>query len=383
MDEKQNPAQDIQVQKQDHIKLDYTLESYEERIDLVNKIIESTPSDKLTSKYLDILADYLIFTDYKKVRDDGEILTTNRKNYINMRETSFEGLAALFESEYKESGNSTGEDAIYNLITDNKNILLVPKIKKIDDEDLAEVPGLKELVDEINRLENLLPTAHGKEKYSIKQNIKTLHQDKFILRTSHRGSINCINATKSSTSLDLYEDVSLDENGDLVVKANISLLIPQHVSALLCNYSTLKADNIGKFDSDMYYMIRSLEDLIDSTLALDYPLYFDLLVYKIDGMSNNDIQRELEQTFGVKYSIEHISSLWRNKIPKILAEQAQKNWLINYYTNEKKGNWKRCSRCGQIKLAHNKFFSKNKTSKDGFYSICKDCRNKKVGSVKD
>lgn len=383
MDEKQNPAQDIQVQKQDHIKLDYTLESYEERIDLVNKIIESTPSDKLTSKYLDILADYLIFTDYKKVRDDGEILTTNRKNYINMRETSFEGLAALFESEYKESGNSTGEDAIYNLITDNKNILLVPKIKKIDDEDLAEVPGLKELVDEINRLENLLPTAHGKEKYSIKQNIKTLHQDKFILRTSHRGSINCINATKLSTSLDLYEDVSLDENGDLVVKANISLLIPQHVSALLCNYSTLKADNIGKFDSDMYYMIRSLEDLIDSTLALDYPLYFDLLVYKIDGMSNNDIQRELEQTFGVKYSVEHISSLWRNKIPKILAEQAQKNWLINYYTNEKKGNWKRCSRCGQIKLAHNKFFSKNKTSKDGFYSICKDCRNKKVGSVKD
>lgn len=383
MDEKQNPAQDIQVQKQDHIKLDYTLESYEERIDLVNKIIESTPSDKLTSKYLDILADYLIFTDYKKVRDDGEILTTNRKNYINMRETSFEGLAALFESEYKESGNSTGEDAIYNLITDNKNILLVPKIKKIDDEDLAEVPGLKELVDEINRLENLLPTAHGKEKYSIKQNIKTLHQDKFILRTSHRGSINCINATKSSTNLDLYEDVSLDENGDLVVKANISLLIPQHVSALLCNYSTLKADNIGKFDSDMYYMIRSLEDLIDSTLALDYPLYFDLLVYKIDGMSNNDIQRELEQTFGVKYSVEHISSLWRNKIPKILAEQAQKNWLINYYTNEKKGNWKRCSRCGQIKLAHNKFFSKNKTSKDGFYSICKDCRNKKVGSVKD
>lgn len=383
MDEKQNPAQDIQVQKQDHIKLDYTLESYEERIDLVNKIIELTPSDKLTSKYLDILADYLIFTDYKKVRDDGEILTTNRKNYINMRETSFEGLAALFESEYKESGNSTGEDAIYNLITDNKNILLVPKIKKIDDEDLAEVPGLKELVDEINRLENLLPTAHGKEKYSIKQNIKTLHQDKFILRTSHRGSINCINATKSSTSLDLYEDVSLDENGDLIVKANISLLIPQHVSALLCNYSTLKADNIGKFDSDMYYMIRSLEDLIDSTLALDYPLYFDLLVYKIDGMSNNDIQRELEQTFGVKYSVEHISSLWRNKIPKILAEQAQKNWLINYYTNEKKGNWKRCSRCGQIKLAHNKFFSKNKTSKDGFYSICKDCRNKKVGSVKD
>ena len=43
-----------------------------------------------------------------------------------------------------------------------------------------------------------------------------------------------------------------------------------------------------------------------------------------------------------------------------------------------KGKYKTCSRCGQIKLAHNKYFSKNKTSKDGFYSICKACRNTKA-----
>ena len=42
-----------------------------------------------------------------------------------------------------------------------------------------------------------------------------------------------------------------------------------------------------------------------------------------------------------------------------------------------KGKYKTCTRCGQIKLAHNKYFSKNKTSKDGFYSICKCCRNSK------
>ena len=382
MNEEQNLAQDIQVQKSEPIKLDYTLESYEERLALVNKIIESTPSEKLTSKYLERLADYLIFTKYDETRDTGEILTENRKYTVNKHETSFEGLAAVFESEYNENGNSSGEDAIYNLITDNKNIILTPKIK-ITKEDIAEVPGLKELVDEIERMEQLFKEAKGKARYSIKQNIIALRKDQYVLKASYRGSINCMNMTKSSTTLDIYEDVTIDENGDLHVESNLSLLIPQHVSALLCNYSRLKGDSYGKFNSDMYYMIRSLEDLIDSTLALEYPLYFDLLVYKIDGMSNNDIQRELEQTFGFRYSVEHISSLWRNKIPKILAEQAQKNWLECYYTNEKKGNWKRCSRCGQIKLAHNKFFSKNKTSKDGFYSICKDCRNKKVGSVKD
>ena len=132
----------------------------------------------------------------------------------------------------------------------------------------------------------------------------------------------------------------------------------------------------------MYWVLIALEDKIDQSLY-DYPLYFDLMVYKIDGLQNTEIQKLLQNTFGIKYSVEYISSLWRNKIPKLIAEQAQKNYLEFYYTNIKKGNWKRCSKCGQIKLAHTKFFSKNKTSKDGFYSICKDCRNKKVGSVKD
>jgi hypothetical protein len=106
-------------------------------------------------------------------------------------------------------------------------------------------------------------------------------------------------------------------------------------------------------------------------------MYRDVLIYKIDGLKNNDIQRELEQKYGYRYSCEYISSLWRQKIPKMIAEQAKKEYLVWHYTENEVGTWKRCSRCGQIKLAHPYFFSKNKSSKDGFYSICKCCRNKK------
>ena len=101
------------------------------------------------------------------------------------------------------------------------------------------------------------------------------------------------------------------------------------------------------------------------------------MIYKIDGKTNADIQELLYKAHGVKHSLEYISSLWRNKIPKLIAEQAEEDYLIWYYTTQEKGKWKKCSRCGQIKLAHNRFFSKNKTSKDGYYSICKCCRNKK------
>ena len=125
-------------------------------------------------------------------------------------------------------------------------------------------------------------------------------------------------------------------------------------------------------------MVKDLQNLIDKTLKEKYPLYYDLMIYKIDGKQNVEIQQLLEQKHGIKHSIEYISSLWRNKIPKLIAEQAKRDYLEWYFTVKEKGKWKRCSRCKEVKLAHNEFFSKNNSSKDGFYSICKCCRNAKT-----
>ena len=158
----------------------------------------------------------------------------------------------------------------------------------------------------------------------------------------------------------------------------ISFFNPDHLSALLCNYSALKEESYGNFTSDCWYMMEDLDNLVDKTLRKNYPLYFDLLVLKIDGRTNADIQWYLQMKYGIKHSIEYISALWRNKIPKLLAEQEKRDYLEWYYTAVERGKWKRCSRCGQIKLANNMFFSKNKTAKDGWYSICKECRNSKT-----
>ena len=94
------------------IKLDYSIESPEERNELVKKILEENPDPG--EKYLEILADYLIFAMEKKEKKEKKILTDNRITTVNKRETSFEGLISQFEN---------GEDGIYNLITENKNII--------------------------------------------------------------------------------------------------------------------------------------------------------------------------------------------------------------------------------------------------------------------
>ena len=94
------------------IKLDYTLETPEERNELVRKILEENPDPN--DKYLEILADYLILCMEKQEKKEKKILTENRLMTVNKRETSFEGLVSQLEN---------GEDSIYNLINSDKNMI--------------------------------------------------------------------------------------------------------------------------------------------------------------------------------------------------------------------------------------------------------------------
>lgn len=349
------------------IKLDYSLETPEERNELVKKIIDKTPSEQLTPKYLEILSDYIIFAMDKQERKQKQILTDNHMVTVNKRETSFEGLVGRLEN---------GEDGIYNMIANDKNIIFTPKFQ-ITQQDIAEIPELKQLVDAIAEVEKAEKKAVGKKKFLLKKQLIAMRQDQYVIRSAYKPPIYCMNAIKSFSKIDFDENVSISGNDEIEDNSLVSFFNPKHISALLCNYSRLKEDAWGKFYSDSYFLMEDLDTLIEKTLRDSYPMYYDLLIYKIDGKQNLEIQNLLNQKHNVKHSVEYISSLWRNKIPKLLSEQAQEDYLIWYYTTQKKGKWKKCSRCGEIKLAHNKFFSKNKTSKDHFYSICKCCRNKK------
>jgi len=209
-----------------------------------------------------------------------------------------------------------------------------------------------------------------------------MRQDQYVIKGAYRPVTYSLNLIKSFSTLDLTDRIEINEKGDIVNKGLISLFNPTHVSILLCNYSKIKESCWDRFNSDIYYLMITLEEAIDAVFKEDYPVLYDLLIYKIDGKSNLDIQQLLFDTYGFTYSVEYLSSLWRKKIPKLIADYVEKEELIWYYTTEEKGKWKKCSRCGQIKLAHNKFFSKNNTSKDGWYSICKECRNKKTKEKK-
>jgi hypothetical protein len=350
------------------IKLDYTLKSVEERNALVNRILAEAPSSQLTDKYLEILGNYILDAAMTKEDRKAKYITTdNRQVTIDKRETSYEELVSKFEN---------GEDGVYNLINNDKNMYLTQKVE-ITEDDIAEIPGLAELRQQIESIEEQAKRALGKNKYLLKKQAIEMRQQQYLLKDIFKHPMRKGTASHTGGNrIEISDEVYFDMYGEPTSDAVVTFFKPEHICAILCNYEILSQELKHKYSSDFHYMMRDFDKLMAEALE-PYPAYQTLVKGKIEGLSNPEIQKLLISKHDLHHTPEYISSLWRNKIPKILSEKAKEDYLIWHYTEVERGTWKKCTRCGEVKLAHNRFFSKNNTSKDGWYSICKCCRNSK------
>ena len=269
-----------------YIKMDYSLTDPKEINAKVQEIIDKTPPEKLTSKYLEKLANYIIeASTNKEERKNKKILTDNHLITVNNRETSFEGLAGKLEN---------GEDGLYNMIANDKNIIFSPKVS-ITNADIEEIPGMKELREAIENIEEQAKRATGKKAFQLKKQAIEMRKDQYVLKNAYRKPIYCMNLIKSVTKLNLDEKITIDEEGNVQSNGIISLTNEKHISLLLCNYSKLKEEAWENFNSDIKWLMCDLENLIDKTIKEKYPLYYDLIIYKIDGKQNLEIQQLLEE----------------------------------------------------------------------------------------
>lgn len=333
------------------LKLDYTLQTAEERLQLVNQILEENPNPN--DKYLEILADYLIIGFDK---DKKKLLTANREQTISRRETSYEGLAEQFEQ---------GEDSINGLIRNDKNILFRPK-DPITEEDVESIPLLKQVRETIALWENYMRTAAGRSAYLAKTALIETRKEQYLVRNAYKKPIIAIAPTHSKKPFHLDAEESIVD-GELVFNA-ASFCNKELILNILCNYSNLRELGKGNFESDLWFLMEAFDELCGRALEKD-SFYEKVMRFKIEGKTNAEINAAL----GSEHTDEFFSVVWRKKIPKIIADCAIGETLTWLWAKDPELPWKTCGRCKQSKPAHSFFFNRNKNN---FYSICKACRKK-------
>ena len=283
--------------------LDYSITDPKERVKEVEKALASIPPEKQTPRLLEYLSNYILFVaDKKQTKKERNanygITTKNREVTINKRQTSYEGMRDSLEN---------GEDGLHALINNDKNQLLDHK-EKITKEDIEAFPQLQEQLEIIENLNKNMRQATGKKKFDLKKQIIEQWQQVYLMRSSLKGASSAShnNVTISNKATEIYEKITINEDGTLSIDSQLSLLIPEHVSYLLCNYSQIKQDTYEILNGDLRWIIIELEDLIEELFPKD-SLYFNLIVWKINGDSNHEIQEKMRY-YGIEHSEQYYSS---------------------------------------------------------------------------
>lgn len=352
--------------------LDFNLQAYQERLGLVNFLDEQGYLAMCPPTELEKVANYLLYAE--DVDAEVELKEGSKKK------VSYE---ALIESALGESTIQKSEEI---------SIYKVPRqcIDREKDKDIPYMQSLWECIDyitehyqyckdvlegkrdmDINR--KLIPTYQTK--YFLREWMIDLRREQFLLKDSYNPPI--------GTALTFPFYVEKPDNIGIRVGKNIVCYYPlqvdfgnwKHLHAMLKYYGGMKAKTDGQPLHPWWDMYNLLDILIKKAkLTEEQQLILDA---KIAHVSNEDIVRELEKMGGKTYSVNYVSTIWKQHITKRMAKAAYLWYEEEKYRigadPENIKRWKYCPQCRRMLYGHELNFSKTQTGE--WKDTCKDCMN--------
>ncbi|WP_214518246.1 hypothetical protein [Staphylococcus pseudintermedius] len=155
----------------------------------------------------------------------------------------------------------------------------------------------------------------------------------------------------------------------------LSLRDPEVYRILLLNYSELYEKYKSKVNTNMWTLLRTFESLVEKTKwrNKEEECVADLIL-NFDISSLNEIKEELDLVQGITLPNSTLSKIINTHIPSRIASTYEKQLEDWIWIHRRKGKYKTCSSCGEVKLAvDTRYFKPRKDSKDGLQGICRDC----------
>ena len=386
------------------VNLDFSIPTSAGRRDYVEKYMTENSDKKFSASDLETIANYIL---YGKDKETGESIVDRKEVQIKTKYNSYskkepESLDELMES-------PTFDERIFSK---NRNRYKIVK-PKIDREKDYDIPGIQDLWKAIDRYQYIIDVNMGKiedstvpklssiQLYKFKHMVIDLRRQQFYLKDMAKPTI-CMFGTNARKVYQI-EDNSIPwdlENSDFAI-APLGVLInkdkkfynpreyngpeyeynqkakyiidfrnSEHIYYLLENYEDLRISADNKPESTISFLLDTLDFYIEKANLSESKK--TILEYKKNKIQNESIKKKLEKDFGLTHSANYISTIWKQKICKEIADAAQLHY--DYYLNrDKPFAWKKCNQCGQIKLKDTREFMRKSRSSDGLASRCKEC----------
>jgi hypothetical protein len=371
-------------------QLDYSIKDQQKRIERVKDVLYTKDGyiDKFFEEYMDDYykkhpnkEDYLsqdieVFKELEKMANyilfcPGAERITKKTKYNFYTDDKFkeklrkdihlDGIISSVNNNIDDSGNNTdidalnGDEVIAYLIRKGENYKkqIKQKIFKKDFKDKE----LKCLIDYQNSIDSM------REKLgSLRKNGENIWLQKKLVSnmgSSKDDELMCKDKIKRT----IYFKQVLPDEG-FIDYDMFDFFDKEQVKALLrCTPRDFTAD-LGILIYDMEQLVQNCGLTIVERNILD--IYrqstYDDENTTLEGMANK---------LGVKQ--QYISAVLNNICNKIISkfEEVYEDW---YYLNKVKGKYKKCSSCGKIKLANERYFRKRSDNKgDGYYNQCRIC----------
>ena len=338
----------------------YNQDREHSKIDLILDKSKSTYSTSNIALALEGIADYILRVDDYKDKDERKYVIYNSEELFNRACQEYNvtsnlarvngGLGMMGLSK-DDSNNRNTEQNAFPFFQLPKNYNLVKDLK-IEKEDLTKYPEINDynkfylyLKDEYRKFfkKKKLTPKDMKRKCLIRKVLSELKKDMIIAKKELERPIIWKSPLKPTGCPDYNELDMFDKN---VVKA----LLQVHKQVDL--------------QDDLSCILVDLDNLINEIKFTKRQ--YEVLELWRNGLTIENISKELH----VK---ENTVSITLDRAIDSIVKQYEKEYEEWYYLNIRKGTYKQCRRCREVKLI-NQF---NKNGKKGFMSMCKKCESER------
>lgn len=385
------------------LKLDFTIITAQDREKFIAELLQNK-TIQYTQKEIETMGNYIL---YGKDSEDGSSCVDRKEVQIATKYSSYkkkepESLESLLE-------NPNFNEGIF-IKHNNHHKTIKPTIDREKD---ADIPTIQELWKEIDRIKYRLDVSTGKiqddtvkkleglQLYKMKHYLIDLRRQQFYLKDIFKPQIlqygSSAHPTLPTEETELpwglegsdYDIAPLGvitindkrfysprevEEKDYHYNKDAKYLIdfrnPEHIYLLFENYYDMWTYGEDKPECILSDIVKTL-DFYTARADLSETRQFILECKKLK-MRNEEIRVKLNNKFGLTHTANYISTIWKQNICGDIADAAILHY--DYYLNrDNQFVWKRCNKCGEIKLKDTREFVRKTRSSDGLSGRCKKC----------